>query len=98
MTRGTQRARKDGNQAGIEQALKQLEGVSYFDTSALGRGFPDLTVGYNGVNYYFEIKKECANPLKELTKAEEKFMAGWEGHYAVVTTIEEIKREIGYGG
>ncbi len=97
MPRTFRGAAKDGNQKGIEQALKKLEGVSYFDTSALGRGFPDLTVGYNGVNYYFEIKKKCVNPLKELTKSEEKFMMEHQGHYAVVTTIEEIKKEIGYG-
>jgi hypothetical protein len=95
MARGIQRARKDANQAGIEQALKHL-GISYADTSALGKGYPDLAIGHNGVTYLFEIKQPCKNPLAELTPQEETFMANWSGHYAIVTTLEEVLKEIGF--
>jgi hypothetical protein len=94
MPRTNRPARKDKNQAGIEQALKAM-GISYTDTSALGKGFPDLAIGHNGVTYLFEIKQPCKNPLAELTPQEETFMANWSGHYKVVTTLEEVLNEIG---
>jgi hypothetical protein len=99
MPRGIQRAKKDGNQKEIEAKLKLLNQktggrVTYFDTSALGRGFPDLTVGVDGANLYYEIKEECKNPLAKLTPAEQGFMASWSGHYRVVTSYQEICEEL----
>ena len=83
--------RKDTNQAAIEAVLKQL-GIAYFDTSALGRGFPDLAVGYKGKNFLFEVKTapDLPRARKLLTPAEQEFEAEWGGQYHVVTNFEEV--------
>lgn len=48
--------RKDRNQAEIERGLRCHPGVYVFDTSAVGGGYPDLNVGYQGRTYMFEVK------------------------------------------
>ena len=85
--------RTDKNQADILKSLRANK-ISYFDTSGVGRGFPDLCVGYEGVNYFFEIK----NPeySTRLTQPETKFMQTWNGSYYVVTSADEIYNLIGY--
>lgn len=45
----------DGNQAEIVKALRGL-GCSVDITSGVGKGFPDLAVGRNGVTLLLEVK------------------------------------------
>ena len=84
--------RKDNAQKQIEQALDRF-GISYCDTSALGRGFPDLVVGYRGVNFLFEVKN---NEKSQLTPDQQKMQEEWGGQYLVVWEIAQIL-EVIYG-
>lgn len=93
MPRTNRPARKDANQAGIEQALRHM-GFSVMDTSALGKGCHDFEVGVDGLTLCFELKMLCKNPLAKLTPAEREHMETWQGHYKVVTTLEETLEEI----
>ncbi len=93
--------RKDAAQYPIEAGLTKL-GITYADYSNSGYGRPDLLVGYGGVNYLFEVKTantpEQAKSKVAKNAKEQKFMDTWQGHYAIVCTLEEVLKEIGYGG
>jgi hypothetical protein len=86
------RPRVDVNQPRIVRELRQFPGVSVASTAALGKGFPDIVVGYRRRTYLYEIK---ADAKKKLTDDEAKFAAAWTGHLKTVTTTEEILRDIG---
>jgi Holliday junction resolvase len=45
----------DANQSELVDALRKF-GATVTPTHATGAGFPDLVVGYQGVNYLLEIK------------------------------------------
>ena len=84
-------ARIDANQPGIVKELRQIPGVSVAITSALGDGYPDLTVGFRGRTYLFEIKDPDKPPSKRrLTEEEAEFFARWRGHVAKVESANEI--------
>jgi hypothetical protein len=68
--------RTDLNQQDIIDALRQL-GCSVRDLSQIGKGLPDILVGYRGKNYL------------KLTSAEEEFIRGWRGQVAVITNFED---------
>jgi hypothetical protein len=79
--------RTDHNQAEIIQALRGI-GASVQDLSQLGRGVPDLLVGYKERNYLIEIKN-CDDRAPRLTESEESWIRQWRGQVAVITTIED---------
>ena len=82
--------RTDANQTKIVTDLRRI-GFSVAITSSLGKGFPDLVVGKNGINYLFEIKDADKPPSgKRLTEDEQKFFDGWRGQVNKVETIDEI--------
>ena len=85
-------ARKDNNQAAIEAALRAI-GCSVADTSRAGNGFPDMVVGYQGVNFLFEVKNPEQSPAgRALTEDQQDFSDSWRGSYHVVMTIDEAMR------
>ena len=49
------RARVDANQKKIVSQLREI-GCSVLHTHQLGKGAPDIIVGYNNLNYLVEIK------------------------------------------
>ncbi len=82
-------AKVDDNQQDIVDGLREI-GASVFITSGVGDGFPDLTCGFNGVNWLFEVKNPEQPPSKRrLTDDEQAFMLAWRGQYAVVETAEQ---------
>jgi len=88
-------ARVDENQKAIAQALRQA-GASVAECHAVGAGFPDLCVGWQGKTYLIEVK----NPAKpksqrQLTDAQVRWHNEWRGHVAVVETIREALESIG---
>lgn len=85
------RAKKiDANQTQIVNNLRQI-GVSVFITSMVGKGFPDLVLGYKGKNYLIELKDgEKFKSQKKLTDDEKKFFNYWSGQVAKCENIEEI--------
>jgi len=85
--------RQDANQAEIVQALRSV-GATVFDTSAVGRGFPDIVVGFKGHNFFMEIK---SGDKAKLTDAESDFIAYWWGTVNIVRTPNEALQTIGIG-
>lgn len=80
--------RKDQNHATVVSFLRAA-GCSVFDTAALGHGFPDLVVGWQGKNFLLEIKNGQAPPSRrKLTVDELLFSQNWLGQVAVVTSAE----------
>ena len=76
--------RTDSNQSSIVAGLRQF-GASVAVTSDLGKGYPDLTIGYHGKNYLMEIKSADGR----LTPDEQKFHNEWRGIIYTVRTLEQ---------
>lgn len=87
--------RTDENQKDIVKELRLIPGMSVFSTHIVGKGFPDIVVGYRGVNYLFEIK-DGSKPksAQKLTQAEELFHAIWNGQVDIVTSSKEIFKKL----
>ena len=77
--------RVDLNHAEIVKKFREL-GASVFDSSGIGRGFPDILVGFNGNTALVEIK---SGEKKRFTEAQLKFIADWKG--SVVARINDIQ-------
>ena len=83
-------ARVDSTQPAIVQALRAI-GCSVVDTSGLGGGYPDLTVGLAGRTVMLEVKDGTLSPSRrQLTPAEAEFHRTWRGGpLVVVLSVEE---------
>jgi len=75
--------RTDSNQAEIVAALRHV-GASVQDLHEVGKGCPDILVGYRGRNYLIEIKA----PGGRLNKREREWHDRWDGLVFTVWTIE----------
>lgn len=83
------RARADGNQTAVVQALRQA-GRSVLVLSGVGRGCPDLLVGWPGGNLLLEVKDGSKPPsARKLTPDEADFFVRWRGPCAVVSSVAE---------
>lgn len=88
-------AASDGNQPEIVAALRAV-GASVATCQAVGKGFPDLVVGYQGRNYMIEVKDPSQPKHRhELTPAQVEFHCGWRGDLAKVFTAKEALIHIG---
>ena len=73
-------ARKvDLNHTDVVKTLRSL-GATVFDASKVGKGFPDLVVGYKNKTILVEIK---SSENKKFTTAQLKFMSEWKGSSVV---------------
>ena len=82
-------SKTDANQSEIVAALRAI-GASVHDTSAVGRGFPDLVVGHRGRNFLIECKDGAKVPsARKLTPDQVDFKAGWLGHWAVAISAAD---------
>lgn len=81
--------RTDANQKDIVAVLRHA-GATVSDLSMVGKGVPDLLVGYRGVNILMEIKRDEKAPYKP-TQIE--WMKAWEGAapYRIETTEQALK-------
>ena len=82
--------RVDTNQKEIVEAFRSL-GCSVFITSMVGKGFPDIVVGFRGKNYLFEIKD--GNKFKSqqrLTEPELLFFRDWVGQCAIIDSVDQV--------
>ena len=77
---------EDGNHAEIVDALRRV-GCVVMDISDLGRGLPDLVVGYRGEVIAIEVK----NPQgwNRVSKSQREWMSKWPGRVAVVRSVDE---------
>jgi len=88
-------ARVDANQAQIVAALRKV-GATVTPTHAAGAGFPDITVGFRGVNYLMEVKDGVKPPsAQKLTTAQVKWHGMWRGQVDIVSTDAEALAVIG---
>jgi len=84
--------RVDDNQREITAALRKI-GCSVQPVHTIGRGCPDLLVGYKGINLLLEIK-DGAKPesRQRLTPDEIRWHLSWRGQVAVITSVENALR------
>jgi hypothetical protein len=88
-------ARTDDNQQEIAKALRAV-GATVTLTHAVGRGFPDMVVGYRGINYLFEVKDGSKPPSRrKLTPDETAWHLTWRGHVSVIDDVAGALRAIG---
>ena len=81
---------RDANQEEIIDALEKV-GASVIDAAGVGRGFPDLVVGFRGITYLIEIKSDSG----QFTIPQCEWFALWNGKADVARTSEEALRIIG---
>ncbi len=97
MSRRYQVSNTDKNEKPIVKALRQIAGVS------VETGHDDILVGHKGKTYWFEIKnpdevKKDGAPIKRKGKTyakQMKLLAEFEGHYLIVSSLDEILEAIG---
>ncbi len=76
--------RVDKNQGEIVQALRDF-GASVTCTHKVGDGYPDLSVGWRGRTFLFEVKM----PGAALNEREYKWHQEWKGDHYIVHSIDE---------
>lgn len=88
----------DVNQSTIVQALRKI-GASVLHLHPLGRGAPDILVGWRGINVLLELKDGSLAPSRRvLTPDERSFYESWRGQLAIAESVEDalqIVREEG---
>jgi Holliday junction resolvase len=82
-------AKKDQNHNEIVAYLEKL-GWQTFDTSGLGKGFPDVVVNRAGFTALLEIKRKGG----KLTAEQEKFHKSWRGPLVVAESPEEAAEKL----
>ena len=88
-------AKADDNQQQIVKALRKIPGVSVAVTSQLGKGYPDLNIGYKGKNYLVELKDgNKAKSQQKLTEDEIEWHKNWTGSVIVCNSLEQILENI----
>ena len=83
-------ARVDANQPEIVKALRAA-GASVQHLHTIGRGCPDLLVGFRGNNWLLEVKDHNGT----LTADERTWSAIWRGQVDVVRSADDALRLIG---
>lgn len=87
-------ARQDANHKDIRAAFERL-GCSVADLSSLGKGLPDLLVGFGGLSLCVEVKDGSKPPSKRrLTEDEERFRMNWKGGYKIVEDLAGVDETV----
>lgn len=82
-------AKIDDNQKEIVSALRKL-GASVQMLHSIGKGCPDILIGYRGKNLLAEIKDGNKFPSDRKLNPEQKdWHAAWKGQVCVLESIEE---------
>ena len=88
-------AKVDANQDQIVQALR-VAGASVQSLARMGKGCPDLLVGYRGINYLIEIKDGRRVPSEiKLTPDQVKWHGEWKGVVHVAYCVDDSLAIIG---
>lgn len=83
-------AKADDNQPQIVKAFRQL-GFDVAHTHTIGKGFPDIVVGRNGINTLVEIKDgKKVKSQKQLTADEKEFHENWRGKIIIIESVEDV--------
>ena len=87
-------ARVDDNHKEIVDGLRAVK-ASVQSLAPIGKGCPDILVGYRGVNYVMEIKDGSKPPSKrQLTEDEIGWHRAWCGTVLTVNSLEEAIKAI----
>ena len=82
-------ARTDANQTEVTKALRKM-GCSVQLLHSVGRGCPDMLVGYKGNNYLLEIKDgDKPESARKLTAEQTIWHYDWRGQVTVVNSAQE---------
>ena len=83
----------DANQSAIIAVLREV-GATVVDLSAVGKGCPDLLVGFRGATYLLEVKN--VKGKNRTTPDQDVFYAWWRGGpVSIVRTADEALSAIG---
>jgi len=83
----------DANQSAIIAVLREV-GATVVDLSAVGKGVPDLLVGFRGATYLLEVKN--VKGKNRTTPDQDVFYAWWRGaSVSIVRTADEALLAIG---
>ena len=86
--------RTDANQNAVVAYLRNL-GMSVCILSPMGKGIPDLLVGWRGLNVLLELKDGAKPPsAQELTADERDWHAKWAGQLDTVNSPEAAARVV----
>lgn len=89
------RAAVDANQSEIVNALRDA-GATVTPLHTVGKGCPDLAVGFRGQNYLIEVKDGRKKPSdRALTEAQVEWHGGWKGQVAIAENVSDALRVIG---
>lgn len=82
-------AKVDANQVEIVRALRRI-GCTVQSLASVGKGVPDLLVGFRGVNYLIEVK-DGSKPksAQKLTTDQVEWHSKWLGRVYVVNCVED---------
>lgn len=85
----------DVNQPQIVRALRDV-GATVQVLSHVGKGCPDLMIGFRGRNFLLEVK-DGDKPLsrQSLTRDEQHWHATWQGEVIIVNSVENALQAIG---
>jgi len=71
-------------------------GADGYITSNVGKGFPDISEGYRGMNVLIEIKDGSKPPSKrQLTPDQKRFHLKWSGQVNIAHSVTEAFEIIG---
>lgn len=88
-------AKVDRNQAEIVEALRRV-GATVEPLHQVGKGCPDLLVGFRGRNILIEVKDWKQPPSgRKLTPDQVEWHAGWKGQVAMVEDVDAALAVIG---
>lgn len=91
--------RIDSTHREVVEALRGI-GASVQPLSDVGKGCPDLLVGYRGRNILLEVKGEASrkkNPPHGLTDAQRRWHRTWEGLGFIACNAEEAIELVQHG-
>jgi hypothetical protein len=87
--------RIDANQPQVVSGLRQV-GATVLLLHTVGKGCPDIAVGFRGRNFLFEIKDgDKPYSKRQLTPDEETFFEEWHGQVSVVNSLDDALTQIG---
>jgi hypothetical protein len=80
----------DSNHSDIVAAFRKL-GCSVLSLAPLGRGAPDLAVGYGGLTCLVEVK---SGPKAKLTPDQREFWDTWKGGVRLVNSLDAVMETV----
>jgi hypothetical protein len=82
----------DSNRVKMVEALRDAS-VTVTSLHAVGRGVPDLLVGFRGENYLLEVKSSRG----KLTSSQEDWIQDWRGRVFIVRSVDDALMAVGVG-